>query len=136
MFRMSQDVEARSLDCGSLRLTRADCQHKDHQKPGISRAQNVSANPGANGTERRSPTREPNRSRTPRNDISCGGLFVLTVIWRSPMDDYDGRLNILASVGVALLLSVVVIGFIGHDNGRMDAVKTASIVAPVTAQVK
>lgn len=52
------------------------------------------------------------------------------------MDDYNGRLNILASVVVALLLSVVVIGFIGHDNGQMDAVKTASIVAPVTAQVK
>lgn len=51
------------------------------------------------------------------------------------MDDYNGRLNILASVVVALLLSVV-IGFIGHDNGQMDAVKTASIVAPVTAQVK
>ena len=31
-------------------------------------------------------------------------------------------------MGVALLLSVVVIGFIGHDNGQMDAVKTASIV--------
>ncbi len=52
------------------------------------------------------------------------------------MDDYDGRLNILASMGVALLLSVVVIGFIGRDNGQMDAVKTASIVPPVTAQVK
>jgi hypothetical protein len=52
------------------------------------------------------------------------------------VDDYDGRLNFLASVGVALLISVVVIGFSGHDNGYMDAVQTASIVAPVTAQVK
>jgi hypothetical protein len=52
------------------------------------------------------------------------------------MNDYDGRLNFLASVSVALLLSVVVIGLSGHDNGRMDAFKTASIAAPVTAQVK
>lgn len=52
------------------------------------------------------------------------------------VDDYDGRLNFLASVGVALLLSVVVIGFSGHDNGYMDVVQTASIVGPVTAQVK
>jgi hypothetical protein len=51
------------------------------------------------------------------------------------MDDYSGRLNFLASVGVALLLAIVVIGFNGHNNGQMDAVKTASI-APVTAQVK
>ena len=51
------------------------------------------------------------------------------------MDDYSGRLNFLASVGVALLLAIVVIGFSGHDNGNMDAVKTAS-TAPVTAQVK
>ena len=49
------------------------------------------------------------------------------------MDDYDGRLNFLASVGVALLLSVVVIGFSGHDNGH---IKTAAIVAPVAAEVK
>jgi hypothetical protein len=39
-------------------------------------------------------------------------------------------------VGVALLLSVVVIGFSGHDNGQMDDVKTASIVAPATGPVK
>ena len=52
------------------------------------------------------------------------------------MDDYDGRLNFLALVGVALLLCVVVIGFRGHDNGQMDGVKTASVVAPLTAQVK
>jgi hypothetical protein len=51
------------------------------------------------------------------------------------VDDYSGRLNFLASVGVALLLAIVVIGFSGHDNGHMDAVKTAS-TAPVTAQVK
>jgi hypothetical protein len=51
------------------------------------------------------------------------------------MDDYSGRLNFLASVGVALLLAIVVIGFNGHNNSQMDAVKTASI-APVTAQVK
>jgi len=29
------------------------------------------------------------------------------------MNDYDGRLNFLASVSVALLLSVVVIGLVG-----------------------
>jgi hypothetical protein len=58
------------------------------------------------------------------------------VIWRSPMDDYDGRLNFLASVGVALLLFVVVIGFSGHDNGHMDALKTAAVVAPVAVEVK
>jgi hypothetical protein len=52
------------------------------------------------------------------------------------MDNYDGRLNFLASMGVALLLCVVVIGFSGHDNGQMDAVKTASIVAPLAGQVK
>jgi len=52
------------------------------------------------------------------------------------MNHYDGRLNFLASVSVALLLYDVVIGLSGHDNGRMDAFKTASIAAPVTAQVK
>jgi hypothetical protein len=105
---------------------------------GIFRAQNVSANPGAKACwEATNPLRASQpTSRTQRNDISCNGLFVLTVIWRSPMDDYDGRLNFLALVGVALFLSVVVIGFSGHDNGQMDAVKTASIVVPVTAQVK
>jgi hypothetical protein len=51
------------------------------------------------------------------------------------MDNYDGHLNFLASVGVALLLYVVVIGFRGHD-GQMDGVKTASVVAPLPAQVK
>jgi hypothetical protein len=52
------------------------------------------------------------------------------------MDDYDGRLNFLSLVGVALLLSVVVIGFSEHDNGQMDDFKTAAIVAPATVQVK
>jgi hypothetical protein len=52
------------------------------------------------------------------------------------MDDYDGHLNFLALVGVALLLSVVVIGFGGHDNGQMDDIKTASIVSPAPSQVK
>lgn len=46
------------------------------------------------------------------------------------MDDYNGRLNFLAVVGVALLLSVVVIGFSGHDNRQIEAVKVAS--APFT----
>jgi hypothetical protein len=55
--------------------------------------------------------------------------------WRGPVDDYSGRLNFLASVGVALVLAIVVIGFSGHDNRYMDAVETASI-APVTAQGK
>jgi hypothetical protein len=57
------------------------------------------------------------------------------MIWRGPLDDYRGRLNFLASLGVALLLAIVVIGFNGHNNGQMDAVKTASIV-PATALVK
>lgn len=52
------------------------------------------------------------------------------------MDDYNGRLNFLALVGVALLLSVVAIGLSGRDNGPMDDVKTASIVAPAMAQGK
>ena len=51
------------------------------------------------------------------------------------MDDYNGRLNFLASVGVILLLSVIMIGFGGNDNRQIDALKTASIV-PVTAQAK
>ena len=42
------------------------------------------------------------------------------------MDDYNGRLNVLALVGVALLLSVVVIGFIGYDNHQIEAVNAAS----------
>jgi hypothetical protein len=46
------------------------------------------------------------------------------------MDDYNGRLNVLTFVGVALLLSVVVIGFSGYDNHQIDAVKVAS--APMT----
>ena len=45
------------------------------------------------------------------------------------MDDYNGRLNLLALVGVALLLSVIAIGFGGRDNVPID-LKTASIVAP------
>jgi hypothetical protein len=57
------------------------------------------------------------------------------MIWRGPLDDYRGRLNFLASLGVALLLAIVVIEFNGHNNGQMDAVKTASIV-PATALVK
>ena len=52
------------------------------------------------------------------------------------MDDYSGRMNFLALVGAALLLSVVVIGFSGHDNGPMEDIKTASIMAPATAQAK
>ena len=51
------------------------------------------------------------------------------------MDDYNGRLNFLASVGVILLLSVIMIGFSGNDNRQIDALKTASII-PVTAQAK
>jgi len=50
------------------------------------------------------------------------------------MDDYNGQLNFLASVGVALLLSIVVIGFSGYDNRQIDALKTASI-APVTEPI-
>lgn len=46
------------------------------------------------------------------------------------MDDYNGRLNVLAFVGVALLLSVVVIGFSGYDNRQIEAVKADS--APMT----
>ena len=52
------------------------------------------------------------------------------------MDDYSGQLNFLALVGAALLLSVVVIGFSGHDNGQMEDVKTASIVAPAIEQAR
>ena len=43
------------------------------------------------------------------------------------MDDYDGRLNVLALVGAALLLSVVMIGFSGYDNRQIDVVKAASV---------
>ncbi len=52
------------------------------------------------------------------------------------MDDYNGRLNVLALMGVAVLFSVVAIGVIGRENGPIGVVKTASIVAPAMAQVK
>jgi hypothetical protein len=52
------------------------------------------------------------------------------------MDDYNGRLNFLALVGIGVLLCVVVIGFGGHDNSQMDDNKTASIVALARPQVK
>lgn len=52
------------------------------------------------------------------------------------MDDYSGRLNFLALVGAALLLSVVFIGFKEDDNGQMEGIITASIVAPAIAQSK
>ena len=45
-------------------------------------------------------------SRISGNDIIFSELLVLG---RSPMDDYSGRLNILALVSAALLLSVVAI---------------------------
>lgn len=48
------------------------------------------------------------------------------------MDDYNGRLNVLALVGAALFLSVTVIGFSGHDNRQIDVVKAASASVPVT----
>ena len=70
---------------------------------------------------------------TDGNDIIWSELFVLG---RGPMDDYSGRLNFLALVGAALLLSVVFIGFKGHDNGQMEGIITASIVAPAIAQSK
>ena len=46
------------------------------------------------------------------------------------MDDYSGRLNALALLGAALLLTVVVIGLSGYDNHRVDVVKTVSISVP------
>ena len=67
------------------------------------------------------------------NNIICSEL---SVRGRNPMDDYSGRLNFLALVGAALLLCVVVIGFRGHDNGQMEDIITASIVAPAIAQAK
>ena len=48
------------------------------------------------------------------------------------MDDYNGRLNFLALVGVALFLSVVVIGFGGYDNRQINFVRAASVPVPVT----
>lgn len=57
------------------------------------------------------------------------------MIWRGPVDDYSGRLNFLASVGVALLFVIVMMGFSGHDHDHMDAVKTAS-ASPVATQAK
>ena len=67
------------------------------------------------------------RSRVRGNDIIIRALFVL---WRIEMDDYSGRLNALALVGAALLLTVVVIGLSGYDNRRVDVVKTVSISVP------
>ena len=52
------------------------------------------------------------------------------------MDDYSGRLNFLALVSAALLLSVVAIGFGGHDNSQMEDIKTATVVASPMAQAK
>ena len=46
------------------------------------------------------------------------------------MDDYNGRLNFLALVGVALFLSVVLIGFGSYDNRHVNLIKAASV--PVT----
>ena len=46
------------------------------------------------------------------------------------MDDYSGRLNALALVGAALLVSVIVIGFGGSDTRQVDFVKTVSISVP------
>ena len=46
------------------------------------------------------------------------------------MDDYSGRLNALALVGAALLLTVIVIGFSGSKNRQVDVVKTVSISVP------
>ena len=59
------------------------------------------------------------------NDIIICALFVL---WRIEMDDYSGRLNALALLGAALLLTVVVIGLSGYDNHRVDVVKSVSIL--------
>ena len=53
--------------------------------------------------------------------LPCGELW---------MDDYSGRLNALALLGAALLLTVVVIGLSGYDNHRVDVVKTVSISVP------
>jgi hypothetical protein len=85
------------------------------------------------GLSLRLPLRARSPSRTRGNNIFCSELFVLG---RSAMDDYSGRLNFLALVGAALLVSVVVIGFSGHDNGQMEDIKTASIVAPAMAHAK
>ena len=52
------------------------------------------------------------------------------------MDDYSGRLNVLALVGAAFLLCIVAIGFSGYDNGQMEDIKTASVVASPMAQSK
>ena len=46
------------------------------------------------------------------------------------MDDYSGRLNALALVCAALLLTVIVIGFSGSNNRQADVVKTDSISVP------
>ena len=46
------------------------------------------------------------------------------------MDDYSGRLNALALVGVVLLLTVFVIGFGGYDNRQVDVGKIVSISVP------
>lgn len=67
------------------------------------------------------------------NDIICSELFVLKVIWKNPMDGYNGSLNFLAAVCVALLFFVVVLGHSRHDTGQRSAVKNVSIEAPVTA---
>ena len=48
------------------------------------------------------------------------------------MDDYNGRLNFLALVSIALFVSVVVIGFGGYDNRQISLVKAASVPVLVT----
>lgn len=55
------------------------------------------------------------------NDIICSELFVSKVIWKNPMDDYNGPLNFLAAVCVALLFFVVVLGHSRHDTGQRSA---------------
>ena len=46
------------------------------------------------------------------------------------MDDYNGRLNALALLGAALILTVIVIGFGGSYTRQVDFVKTVSISVP------
>jgi hypothetical protein len=109
---------ARRLQCRERRLS----------------AQNVSANPGAKGGThplRASPT-----------DHGPAERYQLQWVVRSSCDleKSDGRLRrSLEFSGVGGGRTSPFRrrdGFSGHDNGHMDAVKTASIVAPVTAQIK
>lgn len=52
------------------------------------------------------------------------------------MEDYNGRMNFLGAVFIALVLFVGAIGFTSHDNSSKGDIRTASNSQPPAASVK